>query len=102
MKYTTAVLGQDESCGTSIAEESKILLVLFRALKGGKTWFLAREIRLCGLDYRSDVAFFAGILLSRCWCIAKGGVRVYLGLDFDSIIQFTGVGFIAQLSPGVF
>lgn len=62
VKYTTAVLGQNESCGTSIAEESKILLVLFRALKGGKTWFLAREIRLCGLDYRSDVAFFAGIL----------------------------------------
>jgi hypothetical protein len=60
VKYTTAILGQDESCGTSIAEESKILLVLFRALKGGKTWFLAREIRLCGLDYRSDVAFF-------CW-----------------------------------
>lgn len=46
--------------------------------------------------------FFAGILLSRCWCIAKGGVRVYLGLDFDSNIQFTGVGFIAQISPGVF
>jgi hypothetical protein len=60
VKYTTAVLGQNESCGTSIAEESKILLVLFRALKGGKTWFLAREIRLCGLDHRSDVAFF-------CW-----------------------------------
>lgn len=40
--------------------------------------------------------------LSRCWCIAKGSVRVYLGLVFDSIIQFTGVGFIAQINPGVF
>lgn len=42
MKYTTAVLGQNESCGSSIAEESKILLILFRALKGGQNMVLGK------------------------------------------------------------
>jgi hypothetical protein len=55
-KSTNGYSGSTSLCGTSFAEEKKNWFSF--ALKGGQTWFLARETRLCGLDYRSDVAFF--------------------------------------------
>lgn len=63
MKYTTAVLGQNESCGSSIAEESKILLILFRALKGGQNMVLGKgnTVVWTRLSVGRGI-FFAGIL----------------------------------------
>lgn len=42
MKYTTAVLGQNESCGTSIAEEGKKIVGSLSRFKGGQNMVLGK------------------------------------------------------------